>query len=350
MNFRKISAESSTLLDFIRGGAAQLVVIGHGISFFEIAPYLQQPHFPYLQNIAVLIFFIISGFVISYSLSGKSDNKDYQYFNYLVDRTARIYTTFIPALIFVLFIDSISIYFNGDLYQYWAAFDLRTFVGNLFMLQDFPGLPLTSFGSARPFWTLAIEWWIYLFVGAVFFFLVKKKSLALFAVIVIFSVVPMYNFLGGRGNGLFLYWLFGSVIYVVWASDCLGKIPTNVKSIVLLCVLALASYRVLDTLVAYDPVFAFLIAVAICISIDLAPNFKLSKIFCVGSTFVAGYSYTLYLIHYSILDFLLKEYGQGIWVFWAGFFLSNFFAMVVGYFFEERGARFVRFWFYRTIG
>jgi peptidoglycan/LPS O-acetylase OafA/YrhL len=26
---------------------------------------------------------------------------------------------------------------------------------------------LTSFGSARPFWTLAIEVWIYLFVGAV---------------------------------------------------------------------------------------------------------------------------------------------------------------------------------------
>ena len=71
MEFRKISTESSTLLDFIRG-AAQLVVVGHGISFSGIAPYLQQPRFPYLQNIAVLVFFIISGFVISYSLSGKS--------------------------------------------------------------------------------------------------------------------------------------------------------------------------------------------------------------------------------------------------------------------------------------
>jgi hypothetical protein len=49
------------------------------------------------------------------------------------------------------------------------------------MLQDFPGLPITSFGSARPFWMLAIEWWIYLFVGAVFFFIVKKKSAMLLA-------------------------------------------------------------------------------------------------------------------------------------------------------------------------
>jgi peptidoglycan/LPS O-acetylase OafA/YrhL len=216
MEFRKISAESSALLDFIRGGAAQLVVFGHGISFSGIAPYLQQPYFPYVQNVAVLVFFILSGFVISYSLSGKSTRKNYKYFDYLVDRSARIYTTFIPALTFVLFIDLFSIYLNGELYQYWGAFDVKTFAGNLFMLQDFPGLPITSFGSARPFWTLAIEWWIYLFVGAVFFFLTKKKSMALIPVIAVFSVVPLYNLVGGRGDGLFLYWIFGSVIYVVW--------------------------------------------------------------------------------------------------------------------------------------
>ena len=141
--------------------------------------------------------------MISYSLAGKAKNKNYQYLDYLVDRAARIYTTFIPALVFVLFIDSFNILYNEDIYQYWSAFNLRTFVGNLLMLQDFPGLPITSFGSARPFWTLAIEWWIYLFVGAVFFFIVKKKNAPLLALIALFSFVPIYNLFGGRGNGLF---------------------------------------------------------------------------------------------------------------------------------------------------
>lgn len=303
-----------------------------------------------MQNISVLVFFIISGFVISYSLSGKSTRKNYKYFDYLVDRSARIYTTFIPALIFVFFIDLFSIYLNGELYQYWAAFDMKTFVGNLFMLQDFPGLPITSFGSGRPFWTLAIEWWIYLFVGAVFFFLAKKRNMALIPALVIFSVVPLYNLVGGRGNGLFLYWIFGSVIYVVWVSGWLGAISTRIKALLLLLTVLMASYRVMDTLVEYDPVFAFLVAVAICISIDLAPKLRLPKSFCVSSRFVAGYSYTLYLIHYSVFDFLVKEYGQGVWVFWAGFFLSNIFAMAMGYFFEERGARFVKVRVYQMIG
>ena len=120
--------------------------------------------------------------------------------------------------------------------------------------------------------------------------------------------------------------------------------PIKIKSIFLLCVLMSASYRVLDTLVEYDPVFAFLIAVAICLFIDLAPSFKFSKIFCASSKFIAGYSYTLYLIHYSIFDFLLKEYGQGVLTFWIGFLISNLLAMAMGYFFEERGARIVKTW------
>ena len=197
MDLKKIVREF-ILTRFDKRGAAQLVVIGHGISFTGIAPYLQQPNFPWMQNIAVLIFFILSGFLITYSLAGKAKNDDYQYFNYLVDRSARIYTTFLPALVFVLSIDAISVLLSESGYRYWSAFSVKTFVGNVFMLQDFPGMPITSFGSARPFWTLAIEWWIYLFVSAVSFFIFKDRSLPLLACVVVFSVVPLYNLLGKR--------------------------------------------------------------------------------------------------------------------------------------------------------
>ena len=42
MDFKKLSSGSSSLLDFISGAAAQLVVIGYGISFTGIAPYYLQ--------------------------------------------------------------------------------------------------------------------------------------------------------------------------------------------------------------------------------------------------------------------------------------------------------------------
>lgn len=325
------------------------MVVGHGISFTGIAPYLKQPSFPWMQNIAVLIFFILSGFLITCSLVGKAKNDDYQYFNYVVDRSARIYTTFFPALIFVLCIDLLSIFLDGSEYGYWSAFDVKTFVGNVFLLQDFPGLPVTSFGSARPFWTLAIEWWIYLFVGAVFFFTFKKKRFILLACVVIFSVVPLYNLLGGRGNGLFSYWLFGSAIYFLWASRFLDQVSTKIKVTLLVLGVTLAAYRVINTMLEYEPLFATLLAINILLLIDLAPRLRLNKEFSVGAAFVAGYSYTLYLVHYSIYDFLVSHWGQGVGVFVAGFVFSNLAAMAMGSFFEERGARFVKRCVYRFL-
>ncbi|WP_297791925.1 acyltransferase [uncultured Marinobacter sp.] len=349
LEHRKLSSESSSLLDFVRGGAAQLVVIGHGISFTGIAPYLKQPNFPWMQNIAVLVFFIISGFLITYSLIGKAKNDNYQYFDYLVDRSARIYTTFLPSLVFVFWIDLLSISLGDSGYRYWSAFDVKTFVGNIFLLQDFPGLPITSFGSARPFWTLAMEWWIYLFVGAVFFFIVKTRSSVLLVCGIVFSVVPLYNLLGGRGNGLFSYWLFGSVIYFFWASRFLDRLSVKGKVTLLFLGVVLASYRVMDTLVEYEPIFAMLLAINILLLIDLAPRLHLNKAFSIGAASVAAYSYTLYLVHYSIYDFMVTHWGQGVGIFVVGFVASNLVAMGMGYFFEERGARFVKEKFYRLV-
>ena len=63
----KLTESNSIFLDLIRGLSSQLVVVGHGISFFGIFTSFHQPNFPWIQNIAVLIFFILSGFLISYS-------------------------------------------------------------------------------------------------------------------------------------------------------------------------------------------------------------------------------------------------------------------------------------------
>ncbi len=59
MHKSKLSENESIFLDLIRATASQLVLIGHAISYFSIATYLHQPYFPWMQNIAVVIFFYI---------------------------------------------------------------------------------------------------------------------------------------------------------------------------------------------------------------------------------------------------------------------------------------------------
>lgn len=128
----KLTNSNSIFLDLIRGVSAQIVVIGHGLSFFEIFPVLQVPK---MQNIAVLIFFLLSGFLITYSTIRKNN---YSFKNYFLDRFTRIYTAFIPAIIFVFLIDTLNKKINPSDYMFDKAFNLMTFLGNIFMLQDFP--------------------------------------------------------------------------------------------------------------------------------------------------------------------------------------------------------------------
>ena len=59
-----LSDGSSVTLNLIRMLSAQVVVIGHLARGMGLLPGLQPPHAPYMQNVAVVIFFILSGFLI----------------------------------------------------------------------------------------------------------------------------------------------------------------------------------------------------------------------------------------------------------------------------------------------
>jgi peptidoglycan/LPS O-acetylase OafA/YrhL len=338
----RLTKGSSVTLDLIRGVSAQVVVIGHGISFFGIFTYLQPPKIPAMQNIAVLIFFLLSGFLITYStIKNKKNQQGYSFKAFFIDRFSRIYTTFIPALFFVLLVDIISKAIDPNNYHYNEAFNLRTFAGNLFMLQDYPPFLvmgsefMTSFGSARPFWSLAIEWWIYLFVGYLLInFTVKDKlSFKSILILIFFSVVPLYNFVGGRGNGLTVTWIFGALIFLIIQSGMLEKLSMKVKVFLLLSLIALALVRLGITIKEYEPVFAFALAMALLLIIDITTNINFNQKLISAIQYNASFSFTLYLIHYSILDFIavhFKGTHNPYMLFMAGFVLSNIFSIIIG--------------------
>jgi len=352
---------SSVTLDLIRGVSAQIVVVGHGISFFGIFTFLHEPNVPWMQNIAVLIFFLLSGFLISYSTVRKIlINNNYGFSHYFVDRFSRIYTAFIPSIIIVLIIDIVSKIVNHKLYLFDNAFNIKTFIGNLFMLQDYrvfsyaPFGVVTSFGSARPFWSLAIEWWIYLSFGYLLLVILKNKKVTISNILIfsIFSILPASNLIMGRGNGLTTYWLFGSIVYVISTLDILKDINEKIKLFFVLFISGLALYRAYLKMEAYDPIFAFLLAMTLWLIIDLCKNKKYSRNITRIINYNASFSYTLYLVHYSILSFIRTHFYDTLnpyLLFMIGFICANIISILIGRYTELSLTKKVKLFLYKRI-
>jgi peptidoglycan/LPS O-acetylase OafA/YrhL len=301
-----LSANSSLALDVVRALASQAVVLGHGISYFAIWPRLQPPDFPYLQNVAVVVFFVLSGFLIAYATLRKPAG--YRFREFFVDRFARIYSAYLVVLPLVWAIDRWALHIDRKAYGYRTAFHVKTFVGNVFMLQDHPiqklhDLGITSFGSARPLWTIAVEWWIYMCFGWIV--LRRAKPLAPFLVVLaIFAFVPVENVLPGRGNGLAVVWMLGAAAFLLAGSVAFREARGHAFAAFAFAVVAALWLR--ETKEPYDVRFgALLSALLLCgvLALDRA-RWSVPALIARGIKFVAGYSFTLYLLHYTLLDLI----------------------------------------------
>jgi peptidoglycan/LPS O-acetylase OafA/YrhL len=346
MQGHKLTKGSSFFLDLVRVISVQLVVVGHGISYCAIFPFIQPPFFPYIQNIAVVIFFILSGYLISYSVYRKLNSDPlYSFRSYFIDRFSRIYAALVPALIFVFLLDYLSRSLMPSAYQFTDAFNLKTFTGNLLMLQDYPflkhlHLKITSFGSARPLWTLAIEWWIYMWFGVMTIKIFRKKTSAMTILLFLFlCIVPLWNLLGGRGDGLTLYWLFGALIMLVYERYHSLQLGAGLRLTMAFVLAALAMLRGIYTMEEYDPIVAFLLAVVIMIGMELCSELRANESRERMVRLLANYAYTLYLVHYSIYDFIVIHFRNEMnnyTLFVTGFIFSNVIALTLGYFAEGK--------------
>lgn len=105
----------------------------------------------------VLIFFLLSGFVICYS-NGAHGTEGGGFRDYLIKRGRRIYPIFFLSLLVAYAIQCIA---GHDL----LAVNFKSLFGNLFMLQDHPEKPgvfVLPFADNMPLWSLSYEWWFYM--------------------------------------------------------------------------------------------------------------------------------------------------------------------------------------------
>jgi peptidoglycan/LPS O-acetylase OafA/YrhL len=178
-----VNAETSNFLNASRWIAAFSVVIFHvySVSVHRASPPGLLFHcihfFCGFGHSAVIVFFVISGFLIGGGAILQRRAHGFNFLDYFVHRFSRIYVVLVPALIAGFVLDRLGIAFfdRSEIYQHPDFFysndfgnnlakhlTLLTFLGNLLSLQT---ITVSSFGSNGPLWSLANEWWYYVIFG-----------------------------------------------------------------------------------------------------------------------------------------------------------------------------------------
>lgn len=150
---RRLSPRARTGLDGARALAAIYVVLHHFVGSrwhfagaFEIFRFGQE---------AVIVFFLLSGFVIYYNEWYRLDHVS----AYYMRRVRRIY----PPLLLALVVSTVVFALNGDLDR---AFNWRALLGTLGGLQDIaflkPGVIVKPYLDNAPLWSLSYELFFYL--------------------------------------------------------------------------------------------------------------------------------------------------------------------------------------------
>ncbi|MEN9336605.1 MAG: hypothetical protein RLZZ500_1592 [Bacteroidota bacterium] len=190
-------------LEAIRGFAALYVVFHHlfasgliigGINFSFLFRFGQE---------AVILFFILSGFVISYSFE-KAKDKSFRLF--FTKRFTRIY---IPLLIVFAVHYLVLSYENAS----WIHLQWEHIVGNLCMLQDNfhtkPNVIIGPFLDNDPLWSLSYEWWFYMIYYVLYRFqpIVRNYIVYFLGIAAAISYCFYPNFLNREFMYLVIWWV-----------------------------------------------------------------------------------------------------------------------------------------------
>lgn len=312
-----MSDAASAYLDALRALGANFVIVAH-----VLALYFGIKSLPF-GSLGVTIFFLLSGFLIMQSMLSRAARPGAHLPGFLADRTARILTPYVPALLVivlanVLFIDS-SYSKDG------TNVGLLAFLGNLLLLQDhsaFQFLDLAGielpwrirpYNSAEPFWTVAIEMWIYVAAGLFFFCALKHEQLErrwLIALALVSVPVVVWNAAAGGGKSLTLIWIVGALVGLLfhrWRENGYANARIVAPTLIAFGSIALIGRAGKVGFSPYDFQTATLIGISLfgvlaylLTIVKPAPRFKRAI------EHLASYSYSLYLLHNTVLIVVLE--------------------------------------------
>ncbi|MGC3986240.1 MAG: acyltransferase [Pseudorhodoferax sp.] len=166
----------SVYLDLLRFLAALAVFVLHA-SFERFSgglPFLWR--FAVFGNDAVMLFFVLSGFVIAHVATREAASPR----SYAAARLARLWSVCVPALPLTMLVDGIGVRLAPQLYDfpwYGYAYPAARTVASLLFANELWFWSLQPF-SNTPYWSVGYEFWYYALFGAWLFTRGRRRWLA----------------------------------------------------------------------------------------------------------------------------------------------------------------------------
>lgn len=269
---------------------------------------------------AVMVFFVLSGFVIAYVFDAKERTAE----SYLISRFARLYSVVIPALILTLFLDHLGRHLDGRHYtaSFYDEIPVRMIFSLLFLNQIW-NFTVAAFSNA-PYWSVAYEFWYYmLFAAAVFSSGYRRYILVLLIVLCVGPRIILMSPLWFLGMGAYyisrknaatlnrFYWLFPfsiAALLIIHFGYNPGKIASDAFLSMLdgnrfLHVMGSRLFIGGDYEMPSDLLYGLIFAASIITSGPFFSRFQeipaLSKVI----RFTASYTFSMYLYHFPLLLF-----------------------------------------------
>src|SRR5579872_3412883 len=184
-------AAYSLWLDALRWPAALLVVIGHAgqvyLTSVEGSPVKGAlVHYAYsfvagFAHSAVIVFFVLSGYLVGGSVVKTQLRQTFDPADYMLRRLSRLWIVLLPALVLTLFLkicaagiapNAATLVYAGDPARILTAGD---FTCNAAFLQL---VACERYGGNFALWSLANEFWYYVFFPGVFALILRPSSVA----------------------------------------------------------------------------------------------------------------------------------------------------------------------------
>ena len=274
-----------------------------------------------LGHQAVMIFFVLSGFLVGGSVITALQRGKWSWRGYLLRRMSRLWVVLIPALLLTLFWDKLGyayaptgyegvyreLYHSGPTPSIPSDWSIGTFLGNTFFLQT---ILVPCFGTNGPLWSLANEFWYYLLFPLLLISFVSGTRIQvriiglLLAACMIFFL-PRPILMGG------VIWLLGAVVFYLIQIGMIRRITSHPACLflsLLLTIGALLASR--SGRMGEEADLLIGVGCAVLVA-GLAVRASSNHFYGIISAGASEISYTLYLVHFPLLAYLFFGFFNG---------------------------------------
>ena len=260
-------------------------------------------------RISVIVFFVLSGYLVGGRALAAIHNGTFDPAGYTLNRLSRLYPPLLAAIVLTAILDGIGLHFSNTLgyYDYPSTYRLtgqfapvadtlnaRTALSNLLFLQT---LAAPTFGSDGPLWSLANEFWYYI-LGPLAFLCLLGSSPGRLRVLAVFAALVAAAFwLNGTLLALSVTWLAGAIAY-----RHARRLPSPAAiGLMILFAGVAAAERSIRWFPEHQLTADLTLAVFFALALWSLGRPGSAPVRGTLSARLAGFSYSLYLVHVPLL-------------------------------------------------